>query len=298
MFASRVFRVRLSVLRPDVLNPAVLRPAVVHPAARRLISTGTVNPAVLRPATQRVFATGRRLATGAGDYYSVLGLSRRPPPTAKQIKQAYFVAAKASHPDLHPGSEEQFKRVAEAYDVLRDPAARATYDAGNHYTGGAQQQHQQRSQQPRGSPRRAGATPKETFQRVWADLGMGDIDDYIKQIQLEMGQAVGSATKHGDFGPAWSFAAKHRGLIIGTLLPVTLLVRSPALTSASLRLIGPIFFVARAVLPVHIQWYLFSRLWVAACKYVVEPFIDGVADPNYLRDKEEKKKRNPHGYKR
>ena len=35
----------------------------------------------------------------------------------------------------------------------------------------------------------------------------------------------------------------------------------------SLRALGPIMLLAR-VLPIQTQWYLFSRLWVAAIRYL------------------------------
>src|SRR5690606_18764249 len=61
---------------------------------------------------------------------AVLGVPRGA--TAEEIKAAYRRAARASHPDLHPGdatAHERFKRVQLAYEVLGDPARRAAYDA-------------------------------------------------------------------------------------------------------------------------------------------------------------------------
>jgi len=64
----------------------------------------------------------------ARDFYQVLGVPR----TASQdeIQQAYRKLARAHHPDVNkdPAAEERFKEIAEAYDVLHDPATRRRYD--------------------------------------------------------------------------------------------------------------------------------------------------------------------------
>jgi len=60
------------------------------------------------------------------DYYKVLGVSDTA--TAKEIGRAYRKLAKQYHPDANPGSEEKFKEVSAAYDVLGDEAKRKEYD--------------------------------------------------------------------------------------------------------------------------------------------------------------------------
>ncbi len=65
------------------------------------------------------------------DYYEVLGVGRDA--DAKQIKAAYRKLARKWHPDLHPPDkkeevEEKFKRINEAYEVLRDAKKRERYD--------------------------------------------------------------------------------------------------------------------------------------------------------------------------
>jgi len=63
------------------------------------------------------------------DYYDVLGIDREA--TAEEIKRAYRRLAHQYHPDKNPGdkgSEDRFKEVSEAYEVLSSPEKRATYD--------------------------------------------------------------------------------------------------------------------------------------------------------------------------
>jgi molecular chaperone DnaJ len=72
------------------------------------------------------------------DYYELLGVSRKA--VQKEIRQAYRKLARKYHPDLNPGdksSEEKFKQVQEAYDVLSDTKKRQMYDQFGFDTPGA-----------------------------------------------------------------------------------------------------------------------------------------------------------------
>ena len=60
------------------------------------------------------------------DYYKVLGVAKTA--TDKEIARAYRKLAKQYHPDAHPGSEERFKEISAAYDVVGDQAKRKEYD--------------------------------------------------------------------------------------------------------------------------------------------------------------------------
>ncbi|MDX9752044.1 MAG: J domain-containing protein, partial [Flavobacteriales bacterium] len=88
------------------------------------------------------------------DLYAVLGLA----PTADQaaIRNAYRSLAKRYHPDVSdlPDAHARFVAIAEAYQVLNDPATRARYDRTR-----------QRAASRQARPQRPAATPRATSSR-------------------------------------------------------------------------------------------------------------------------------------
>lgn len=68
------------------------------------------------------------------DYYEVLGISKNAP--QEEIKRAYRRKAKQHHPDMNPEnkkeSEEKFKELSEAYEILMDPRKKQLYDQYGH----------------------------------------------------------------------------------------------------------------------------------------------------------------------
>jgi DnaJ-class molecular chaperone len=60
------------------------------------------------------------------DYYKTLGVDRDA--DEKAVKSAFKKLAKQYHPDAETGSEDKFKEINEAYEVLSDKNKRSRYD--------------------------------------------------------------------------------------------------------------------------------------------------------------------------
>ncbi len=76
------------------------------------------------------------MATTANkDYYGVLGVKKTA--TSEEIRKAFRKAARKYHPDVNPGdkkSEEKFKEISEANEVLSDEKKRKIYDQLGFYS--------------------------------------------------------------------------------------------------------------------------------------------------------------------
>jgi molecular chaperone DnaJ len=73
--------------------------------------------------------------TPTKDYYGILGVKKTA--TADDIRKAFRKLARKHHPDVNPGdkkSEERFKEISEANDILSDEKKRRVYDALGYYT--------------------------------------------------------------------------------------------------------------------------------------------------------------------
>lgn len=107
------------------------------------------------------------------DYYEILGVAKDA--SADEIKKAFRKAAVKHHPDKEGGSEEQFKEVNEAYEVLKDQQKRQRYDQFGHAgVGGA-------------SGGAGGGNPFEGFggfggQEMHFDFGDGGLGDIFGQF--------------------------------------------------------------------------------------------------------------------
>ncbi|GAA3139677.1 hypothetical protein GCM10020001_072850 [Nonomuraea salmonea] len=70
------------------------------------------------------------------DYYATLGVRRDA--SQDEIKKAYRRLARELHPDVNPDpdTQERFKEITQAYEVLSDPNKRQMYDLGGDPFGG------------------------------------------------------------------------------------------------------------------------------------------------------------------
>ncbi len=105
------------------------------------------------------------------DYYETLGVDRDS--SEEGIKRAFRHLARKHHPDVNPGdkgAEERFKKINEAFEVLKDPEKRAAYDQfGEAGLEGA-------GFRPHG----AGEFPG--FDELFRDFGFGDIFDVFSGL--------------------------------------------------------------------------------------------------------------------
>ncbi|MEY2567436.1 MAG: curved DNA-binding protein [Actinomycetota bacterium] len=138
------------------------------------------------------------------DFYDVLGVGRGA--SADEIQRAYRKLARTYHPDVNkdPGAEEQFKDVAEAYDVLSDPDTRKRYDAFGHdyrqVPEGVDPEEYARARSDAGRRPRRGPTPDAG---TWFSTSGGpDMDIDIEDLLGGMfGGMRGARTSRRGWGP-------------------------------------------------------------------------------------------------
>jgi curved DNA-binding protein len=68
------------------------------------------------------------------DPYKILGLDRSA--SDDEIKKAYRKLALEFHPDRNGGNDEQFKEIAEAYEILNDPRKKAQFNSSFNFGNG------------------------------------------------------------------------------------------------------------------------------------------------------------------
>ena len=104
------------------------------------------------------------------DYYKALGVSKGS--TAEEIKKSYRKLARKYHPDANKGdsaSEEKFKEISEAYNVLSDTKRRQEYDEARSLFGRAA------AWPGGGSGQYGGFDPRDIFGSSGAGSRLGDL---------------------------------------------------------------------------------------------------------------------------
>jgi len=126
------------------------------------------------------------------DYYKILGVDRKA--SQDEIKRSYRKLAMKYHPDKNPDnkeSEEKFKEINEAYQVLSDPEKRTRYDQ----LGSSYSQWQQRGAPgdfnwgdwfggaPGGMPRGGGRRVRyDDVGDIFGDGGMGGFSQFFEAM--------------------------------------------------------------------------------------------------------------------
>ena len=144
------------------------------------------------------------------DYYKVLGVAESA--TDKEIAKAYRKLAKQYHPDANPGSEDRFKEISAAFDVLGDDAKRKEYD-------------EVRRMGPLNNPFAGGsARPGGGFT---GNFQVGDLGDLLGNIFTRSGRG----SRASGTGGRSAGAASQRGADLETTLHLSFLEAVNGLTT-------------------------------------------------------------------
>lgn len=143
------------------------------------------------------------------DYYKIMDVS--PTATQDEIKRSYRKLARKYHPDVskEKDAEAKFKEVGEAYEVLKDPEKRASYDKLRQ--GGWRQG--ERFNVPPDWQFNDG----DGFQGAYTNVGGENFSDFFEMLFGQQRGAQGRA--HGGFRRG---GVKQRGQDIHYKLPITL----------------------------------------------------------------------------
>jgi DnaJ-class molecular chaperone len=111
------------------------------------------------------------MSSSLDDPYQLLGVSRDA--SVDQIKSAYHKLARKLHPDLNPGnrqSEEKFKKVASAYDLLSDSVKRKRYDDGEIDANGLEKGFTRQNSRPSSHQARRNGWGSDSFTNAAEDI--------------------------------------------------------------------------------------------------------------------------------
>lgn len=112
------------------------------------------------------------------DFYQILGVTKNS--SEEEIKKAYRKLAMKFHPDKNPGdkkSEEKFKEISEAYDVLSDPTKKKNYDQFGSPDGNPFAHQQNEGGNPFSRSSSSSSYSSESFSDIFGDL-FGNTDSF------------------------------------------------------------------------------------------------------------------------
>ncbi len=137
------------------------------------------------------------------DYYKILGVDKKA--TREEIKKQYRKLARQYHPDRNPDdklSEDKFKELQEAYEVLKDDDKRAKYDQ----LGANWKQYQHAGSGDFDFSQWAnsgkGRQYRSSFDDVFGERG-GGFSDFFRSFfggEFQQGQGFGSGSRARGFG--------------------------------------------------------------------------------------------------
>jgi curved DNA-binding protein len=120
------------------------------------------------------------------NYYEILGITRDA--SGEEIKKAFRKLARRYHPDVNPGdkeSEEKFKDINEAYEVLSDETKKAEYDRYSRFW-----------QQKTGNRKPFSRNGTNRTANKEADYGQyGDFNSFVEQLRNRPPNNTTSATQ-------------------------------------------------------------------------------------------------------
>lgn len=129
----------------------------------------------------------------SADPYELLGV--KPDASQKEIQTAFRKLAKKLHPDLNPGdkkSEERFKEISAANEILSDEAKRARFDRGEIDITGAEEAPRQYYRDYAPQP---GTT--DPYQNGAGFADFGDADDVFSSFFSRRARGAGQSSFKG-----------------------------------------------------------------------------------------------------
>ena len=180
-----------------------------------------------RNATSRGFQTSTRaMQSSSSDPYEILNVPRGTT-DEEVLKKAYRVQALKWHPDRNPEkrveAEARFKKVSEAYETLKDPMKRQSYEYGSASSASAsgryrqaqrqqQQQYQQQQynqQQQQYTYRRSDDFTREDADRIFRDVfgttGEAFVREFERQMRMRGSMGSTGGMNGGGYAPYGNF---------------------------------------------------------------------------------------------